>query len=115
MARAYTEEEWEHFRQTFRGIKRRALPSTEHVAPDDQLGPIVRAFISPDPPGAADRLPRTTETCPVCGVIASPADRIAASVEPEYGIGFPVMIGAWAHPSCLASCIETPDDRGVPW
>jgi hypothetical protein len=112
---ADAEQEWERFRQTFRGIKRRLLPSLAHIEADQQLGTIRRAFISPDPPEAAHRLPRMSSSCPVCGDTPASDERVAASIEPEYERGISVMIGAWTHPACLAACVETQDDRGVPW
>jgi hypothetical protein len=114
-AREYTDEEWEALRETFRGIKRRVLPSPAHLPADDRLGPIERAYISEDPPGAAEVLVRTLESCPVCGTAVSLEERVAASVEPEFAANLSVMIGAWAHPACLANCEETADERGVPW
>jgi len=110
-----SDREWEHFRDTFRGIKRRILPSLAHIENDRQLGPIRRAFISSDPPGAEHRLPRTSPVCPVCGLTPAIEERVAASVEPEYETGFNVMFGAWAHSHCIAACPQTPEDRGVPW
>jgi len=92
------EQEWERFRETFRGIKRRVLPSLAHVENNGQLGPIHHAFISHDPPGAEDRLPRVSPSCPVCGFNPTAEERVAASIEPEYERGLIVMIGAWAPP-----------------
>ena len=109
------EEAREKFDALFRGIKLRILTNPPAIPLSLGCGTPLRVGIAPDPIEVADRLLRRSDTCAICGEVTMAGERIAASLLPEFENHVSYLEGVWVHQSCLDSCIETDEQRGIPW
>ena len=115
----------DHFRDLCRGITLRLVPqgALGRLSDDHRFwgfGAITRALIAPDPDGSEflafddSRKP----ICPICGEPAKgPAEALRAMLELEFEKlkSGGIAQFAWAHVHCLASCLDTGEQRGIPW
>jgi hypothetical protein len=96
-----------------RGITLRELPISA-VLPRFKRQTATRARIAVDPPEIDALLaPKRVETCPVCGEVVQPHERVAASLQVDFAKG-PLLQSVWAHQLCLDRCTDTEEQRGSP-
>lgn len=63
------------------------------LAVKHDLGEVLSATITTDPPQYAHLITRTAEECPICGAPTTRSARLAASVHPTFEGGLTVGIG----------------------
>jgi hypothetical protein len=73
------------------------------------------ATLSLDPPRFVERVWRESECCPVCGGSTAAADRLPASLHPQWANGLSVGIGVWVHRTCFESCAVADEPTPIPW
>lgn len=79
--------------------------------------------LAPDPVEFADRVPRESEVCPVCGQSTAGSVRVAASLTVEWTLpaDYPAdrklsyLLGVWVHQFCFDCCPDTGQPAGIPW
>ena len=109
-------EEREKWRALFSGIKLRLLTAPPKVDVYGlEFGELRLVGVSLDPEEVADQIWRESDVCPICGEKTTPADAIAASLQPEFNSGLSYLMGVWIHRACFEKCPESDEERGVPW
>jgi hypothetical protein len=106
----------DRIRDLCQGIMLCELPGRCAVGLAPSLGVPSRVRIALDPMEFDTLIPaRRIDHCPVCGLVTTGADRLPASLHPEYSNGFNFLQPVWVHHSCFELCTETDEPRGIPW
>jgi hypothetical protein len=115
-----SEPDWHaRMREWCRGITLRLLPANAiSYLRYDSLGTPMRALIARDPE-EFEELPNGVSLrerlCPVCRTMTEPPDNsLRASVELDFG-KFTIARFVWVHAQCFSQCVETGEQRGIPW
>jgi hypothetical protein len=102
--------------QAWRAMTKRRLPNECQITLNqfDALKPF-EISISANPPHYADRMPRESDQCPICGQSTANAPRLPCSLALDLASGGAIALGVWTHTDCFEHCEDTGVSAGVPW
>jgi hypothetical protein len=105
--------------QAWRAMPHRRLESPPRIEFNrgflDQFGDLVSVTISLDPPEYSERAWRESESCPVCGDTTAGAERLPATLYPNFASGRSYGLGVWVHRACFENCRDTGEPAPIPW